>query len=126
MVGYNGKLLVFCYTSFHVGVIFFTVVMYVISLAGIILMYVFFTDVSDSPSPCDTQCMICIIQPDGGCGLNYFFISFHLFMSIVISVLAILPPVQNGLYMDHVNVVVIVHMIILQHSQDQDYYKLLS
>ncbi|XP_065912040.1 probable serine incorporator isoform X2 [Dysidea avara] len=61
-----------------VGVIFFTVVMYVVSLTGIILMYVYFAD------------------PDGGCGLNYFFISFHLFMSIVISVLAILPPVQNA------------------------------
>ena len=36
------------------------------------------------------------LQRDGGCGLNYFFISFHLVMSIVISVVAILPPIQNG------------------------------
>jgi len=36
-------------TCFNVGVIFFTVVMYVASLTGIILMYIFFADVSDYP-----------------------------------------------------------------------------
>lgn len=61
-----------------IGIIFFTVVMYVISLTAIILMYVFFT------------------SRDGGCGLNYFFISFHLLMCFVISIIAILPPVQNA------------------------------
>lgn len=61
-----------------IGIIFFTVTMYLISLTGIILMYVFFT------------------RSGGGCSLNYFFISFHLLMCIVISVVAILPPIQNA------------------------------
>lgn len=54
-----------------------TTVQYVLSLVGIILLYVFYTETSD-------------------CALNKFFISFNMILCILVSVLSILPSVQES------------------------------
>ncbi|EDV23598.1 expressed hypothetical protein [Trichoplax adhaerens] len=58
------------------GLLFFTVAMYCATITATVLFYVFFT------------------KPDG-CGLNKFFVSFNLIACIIISIIAILPKVQE-------------------------------
>ncbi|XP_019757298.1 probable serine incorporator isoform X2 [Dendroctonus ponderosae] len=55
-----------------------TVVCYLLSITGIVLLYVFFTT-SDQSS----------------CDLNKFFISINLILCVIVSVISILPPVQE-------------------------------
>ncbi|XP_046841682.1 probable serine incorporator, partial [Xenia sp. Carnegie-2017] len=59
------------------GLAIATGAMYLISLIGYILLFVFYTKTS-------------------GCGLNKFFVSFNLCLSLLVSVVAILPKVQEG------------------------------
>lgn len=54
-----------------------TAVQYILSLAGIILLYSYYTQSDD-------------------CGLNKFFISFNMILCIAVSVLSILPRVQEA------------------------------
>lgn len=65
------------------GLFFFTILNYALALAGVVLFYVYFTHAS-------------------GCGLQKFFISFNLILSVVMSVLSILPAIQEGIVMPKV------------------------
>lgn len=60
----------------YFGLFFFMFVFYALALTGFILSYVFFTESS-------------------GCHLNKFFISFNFIMCLIISVISILPKVQE-------------------------------
>ncbi|KAK3576917.1 hypothetical protein CHS0354_017593 [Potamilus streckersoni] len=62
---------------YYFGLLFFTVLFYLISLAGIVLFYIFYAH-GDS------------------CGLNKFFVSFNLILIVGVSVLAILPKIQEA------------------------------
>ncbi|XP_067645804.1 serine incorporator 3-like isoform X3 [Eurosta solidaginis] len=55
-----------------------TLTSYALSLVGISLLYIYFTH-------------------SGGCGLNKFFISFNLVLCFVISILSVMPAVQDRL-----------------------------
>ena len=55
-----------------------TFTMYAISLAGIISLFIFFTN-----------------SPTSSCGIEKFIVSFQLVMSCVISVMAVTPAVQE-------------------------------
>lgn len=57
-----------------------TLLCYAISIAGVVLLYVFFTTSEES-----------------SCNLNKFFISINLIFSVIVSVLSILPAVQEKL-----------------------------
>ncbi|XP_052222508.1 serine incorporator 1-like [Dreissena polymorpha] len=61
----------------YYGLLFFTMVFYLISLVGIILFYIFYAK-------------------DGECGLNKFFVSFNLILCVIVSVISILPKVQEA------------------------------
>lgn len=55
-----------------------TAILYIASITGIALLFVFFTDATDSS--CTTQ---------------KFVISFHLILCVIVSIMAILPQVQE-------------------------------
>ncbi|KAL9986902.1 hypothetical protein ACROYT_G001115 [Oculina patagonica] len=63
--------------SWYCGLFFFMFVFYALALTGFILSYVFFTESS-------------------GCHLNKFIISFNMIMCVVISVISILPKIQEA------------------------------
>ena len=64
--------------AWMVALLFFTFIMYALSLAGVICMFVYFTQSSVDK-----------------CHLEKFIVSFQLIMAVVISVIAILPSVQE-------------------------------
>ncbi|XP_005190861.1 serine incorporator 1 isoform X1 [Musca domestica] len=64
--------------GYYFALVFVTLLSYGLSIAGISLLYIYFTHT-------------------GGCGLNKFFISFNLILCIMISVLSVLPAVQERL-----------------------------
>ncbi|XP_019851028.1 PREDICTED: serine incorporator 1-like isoform X2 [Amphimedon queenslandica] len=61
----------------YVALLIPTIIFYLIALVGIILLFVFF------------------VRP-GGCGLNIFFLCSIFILSVAVSIIAILPPVQNA------------------------------
>lgn len=61
---------------YYYGLLFFTVIFYLLSLTGIILFYIFYAN-------------------DGECSLHKFFVSFNLILCIVVSVISILPKIQE-------------------------------
>lgn len=63
---------------YYGGLFFFTILNYALAVAAIVLFYIYFTGTS------------------GGCGLQKFFISFNLILCVGMSVLSILPVVQDG------------------------------
>nr|CAG4648687.1 EOG090X07ET [Polyphemus pediculus] len=62
--------------SWYCALIFFTFLQYAICLTAVVLFYVYYTTTE-------------------GCALNKFFISFNMIMCIVVSVVAVLPKVQE-------------------------------
>jgi len=60
---------------YYIGLFFFTIVFYVITIVAVILFYIYYAV--------------------DGCGLHKFFVSFNLILIIGISVVAILPKVQE-------------------------------
>lgn len=64
--------------SWYCALISFTSIQYMLSLTGITLLFIYFTT-SES------------------CGLNKFFISFNLILCLIVSVLSVLPQVQEYL-----------------------------
>lgn len=64
--------------AYYVGLLFFTILNFLIALAGIVIFYIYYTTGS------------------GGCGIQKFFISFTLILCIAISVLSILPQIQEA------------------------------
>ncbi|XP_064651953.1 serine incorporator 1-like isoform X2 [Lineus longissimus] len=58
------------------GLLFFTILFYLLSITCVVLFYVFYT------------------QPDG-CSLNKFFISFNLILCIIASIVSVLPKIQE-------------------------------
>nr|KAG5686515.1 hypothetical protein BaRGS_031332 [Batillaria attramentaria] len=62
--------------AYYVGLFFFTGVFYVISVTAVVLFYVFYAD-------------------GASCKLHKFFISFNLILCVGISVLSILPKIQE-------------------------------
>jgi len=60
----------------YCGLIFFTATFYIISLVAIILLYVYYT-------------------PNTSCRLNIFFITFNFVLCILVSIVSVLPAVQN-------------------------------
>jgi len=62
--------------SWYCALIFFTLLQYALCITAIVLFYVYYTT-------------------SEGCALNKFFISFNLIMCIVVSVVAVLPKVQE-------------------------------
>ncbi|XP_015769767.1 PREDICTED: probable serine incorporator [Acropora digitifera] len=76
----------------YFGLFFFMFVFYALALTGFILSYVFFTESS-------------------GCHLNKFFISFNFIMCLIISVISILPKVQEGdpsFVLNHPTIIIII------------------
>ncbi|KAL8589173.1 hypothetical protein ACOMHN_052511 [Nucella lapillus] len=63
--------------AYYVGLLAFTALFYILALTGTVLFYVFYADGSS-------------------CKLHKFFISFNLVLCIGMSVLSIIPPVQNA------------------------------
>ncbi|XP_054159591.1 serine incorporator 3-like isoform X2 [Oppia nitens] len=61
---------------YYFGLVFFTIVNYLAALTAIVLFYVYYTQSS-------------------GCALHKFYISFNLILCVVMSVLSILPKVQD-------------------------------
>ncbi|XP_011182728.1 serine incorporator 3 isoform X1 [Zeugodacus cucurbitae] len=55
-----------------------TLVSYALSIVGISLLYIYFTQ-------------------SGGCGLNKFFISFNLILCLIVSIISVMPAVQDRL-----------------------------
>lgn len=60
---------------YYFGLLFFTVVFYILALAAVILFYVFYAK--------------------GDCSLHKFFVSFNLILCVGVSILAILPKIQE-------------------------------
>jgi len=60
----------------YCGLVFFTATFYIISVVAIILLYVYY---ASKPS----------------CNLNIFFITFNLILCIIVSIISVLPVVQN-------------------------------
>ncbi|GFS76035.1 serine incorporator 2, partial [Nephila pilipes] len=65
--------------GWYCALIFFTVLHYVVSITATVLLFVYYT--TDS----------------GGCGVQKFFISFNLICCIILSVVSVLPKVQDAL-----------------------------
>lgn len=61
----------------YIGLLFFTVLFYLVALTAIILFYVFYAG-------------------DSECGLHKFFISFNMILCVGCSILAILPKIQEA------------------------------
>lgn len=61
-----------------VGLLFFTVFFYMLTLALIVLYYIYYTNNLT------------------GCGLHKFFISFNMILCFVVSIISILPPIQEA------------------------------
>jgi hypothetical protein len=68
---------------------------YALTLTGTILLFVFFTKVSN-PFTSPDHLFTTTLQSDG-CDLNKFFISINLILSVIVSVISILPAVQENL-----------------------------
>ncbi|KAL8625206.1 hypothetical protein ACOMHN_030839 [Nucella lapillus] len=63
--------------TYYVGLFFFTAIFYVVSITAVVLFYVYYADSSS-------------------CKLHKFFISFNLVLCIIISVISILPKIQEA------------------------------
>lgn len=63
--------------AYYAGLLFFTAVFYVISITAVVLFYVYYADGSE-------------------CKLHKFFISFNLILCVVVSVISILPRIQEN------------------------------
>ncbi|XP_055339826.1 probable serine incorporator isoform X2 [Paramacrobiotus metropolitanus] len=61
---------------YYFGVIFVTVMCYIAAIVAVVLLYVFYTKTE-------------------GCPLNKFFISFNMILCVILSVVAVLPKVQE-------------------------------
>merc|ERR1712136_230131 len=62
--------------TWYFALVFFTLLQYALCIAAIVLFYIYYTT-------------------SEGCALNKFFISFNMILRIVVSVVAILPKVQE-------------------------------
>ncbi|KAH9508327.1 Serine incorporator 3 [Bulinus truncatus] len=60
---------------YYFGLFFFTILFYIISIVAVVLFYVYYAS--------------------GDCKLHKFFVSFNLILSVIMSVVAILPKVQE-------------------------------
>ncbi|GIY14683.1 probable serine incorporator [Caerostris darwini] len=65
--------------GWYCALIFFTLLHYVLSIAAAVLLFIYYTQ-----------------DPDG-CGLQKFFISFNLICCIILSIVSVLPKVQDAL-----------------------------
>ncbi|XP_025092546.1 probable serine incorporator isoform X2 [Pomacea canaliculata] len=63
--------------TYYVGLLFFTIVFYVVSITAVVLFYVFYAN-------------------GGSCGLHKFFVSFNLILCVGFSLLSILPKIQEA------------------------------
>lgn len=61
---------------YYFGLLFFTFLFYAISIAAVIMFYIYYASGED-------------------CGLHKFFVSFNLILSVAVSVIAILPKIQD-------------------------------
>ncbi|GFO44868.1 serine incorporator [Plakobranchus ocellatus] len=61
--------------AYYVGLFFFTILFYIISIVAVVLFYVYYAT--------------------GSCALHKFFVSFNLILCVAMSVVAILPKVQE-------------------------------
>jgi len=61
--------------SYYIGLFFFTIIFYIITIAAIVLFYVYYAA--------------------GDCSLHKFFVSFNLILIVGMSVVAVLPKVQE-------------------------------
>ncbi|KAI0237138.1 Serine incorporator 2, partial [Lamellibrachia satsuma] len=64
--------------AWFAGLLFFTIAFYIISLILVVLFYVFYTTGAN------------------GCALHKFFISFNLILCVIMSVMSVLPQIQEG------------------------------
>ncbi|KAL3892341.1 hypothetical protein ACJMK2_004554 [Sinanodonta woodiana] len=62
---------------YYFGLLFCTFLFYLVSLAGIVLFYIFYAH-------------------GDGCGLHKFFVSFNLILIVGVSILAVLPKIQEA------------------------------
>jgi hypothetical protein len=62
--------------AYYFGLIFFTFLHYVVSIASVVLLFMYYGK--------------------EGCGLQKFFISFNLILCLIFSLISILPKVQEG------------------------------
>uniref|UniRef100_A0A0B7AUE9 Serine incorporator n=1 Tax=Arion vulgaris TaxID=1028688 RepID=A0A0B7AUE9_9EUPU len=60
---------------YYIGLFAFTIIFYVVSLVAVILFYIYYAS--------------------GDCSLHKFFVSFNLILCVVVSVIAILPKIQE-------------------------------
>lgn len=78
----------------------FSIIFYLGALVGIILLYVFFTEVSCMAhryGHVNMPLLLPSLPPQtSGCSLNKFFISSILILGVIVSVVSILPWVQRG------------------------------
>ncbi len=74
----------------------FSVIFYVVSVAAIVLLYIFFTEVMCVTSNWSTSVVTLSFIQLNSCSLNKFFISSTLVLSVIVSVVAILPWIQKG------------------------------
>ncbi|XP_077990097.1 serine incorporator 1-like isoform X2 [Glandiceps talaboti] len=63
--------------GWYFALLFFTIIFYLISITGIVLFYIYYTE-------------------PHACTLNKFFISFNMILCIIISVVSILPKIQEA------------------------------
>ncbi|XP_076456941.1 putative serine incorporator isoform X2 [Babylonia areolata] len=63
--------------GYYIGLFFFTAIFYIVALTAVVLFYVYYADSSS-------------------CKLHKFFISFNLILCVIISVIAILPKIQEA------------------------------
>jgi len=61
---------------YYIGLMFFTILFYLLSLTGIILFYIFYAKEEE-------------------CGLHKFFVSFNLILCVAMSIISILPRIQE-------------------------------
>ncbi|XP_054723018.1 probable serine incorporator [Uloborus diversus] len=64
--------------GWYCALIFCTVLHYALALAGVVLLYVYYTQ-------------------ESGCGVQKFFISFNMICCIILSIISVLPKVQDAL-----------------------------
>ncbi|KAJ8321927.1 hypothetical protein KUTeg_000398 [Tegillarca granosa] len=62
--------------AFGQGLLFFTIIFYMVSITAVVLFYLFYAK-------------------DGDCVLHKFFVSFNLILCVAVSILAVLPKIQD-------------------------------
>lgn len=61
---------------YYYGLLFFTIIFYMVSITAVVLFYLFYAK-------------------DGDCVLHKFFVSFNLILCVAVSILAVLPKIQD-------------------------------